>query len=130
MTKKQRTRNPHEHKTDRYIGQKIKEYRLARGYTQTELAEMIGITFQQVQKYERGSNRVSVSRLVSIAGLLNVPIDFFFEEKVDEESHKEAWLSALDQIKDQQTLHYLTGLLLKLGSVKYSKKGQKASMII
>jgi len=91
---------------------------------------MIGVTFQQVQKYERGSNRVSVSRLVSIANLLNIPIDFFFEEKADEKNHKEAWLRALDQIKDPQTLHYVTGLLLKLSSVKYSKESQKASVVI
>jgi transcriptional regulator with XRE-family HTH domain len=48
--------------------------------TQTSLGEMIGLTFQQVQKYERGTNRISASRLYDLARIFDVPVEFFFEE--------------------------------------------------
>ena len=58
------------HRLDIAIGHRIRERRRSMGMSQQELAEAVGITFQQVQKYERGSNRVSFSRLVGIAGAL------------------------------------------------------------
>jgi transcriptional regulator with XRE-family HTH domain len=64
---------------DLQVGAKIKMRRLAMGMSQEELANMIGITFQQVQKYEKGTNRVSVSRLVDISKALKVTNDFFLE---------------------------------------------------
>ena len=60
------------------IGRKIRALRLERGLSQSGLAEGIGLTFQQVQKYEKGANRVSAGRLQQIADLLNVPVTFFF----------------------------------------------------
>src|ERR1051325_5050891 len=60
------------------IGRKIRALRLERGLSQSALAERIGLTFQQVQKYEKGTNRVSAGRLQQIADLLNVPITFFY----------------------------------------------------
>jgi len=51
--------------------------------SQTELAQKLGLTFQQVQKYEKGTNRISCSRLYEIAEVLDVPITFFFSDKVD-----------------------------------------------
>jgi transcriptional regulator with XRE-family HTH domain len=53
--------------------------RLLAGMSQVKLADMLGITFQQVQKYEKGSNRVSASRLQGIANTLEVPVSFFFD---------------------------------------------------
>ncbi len=50
------------------------------GMTQTDLGDAIGLTFQQVQKYERGVNRIGASRLLAIARVLDVPIDYFFED--------------------------------------------------
>jgi transcriptional regulator with XRE-family HTH domain len=61
------------------IGRKIRAVRLERGLSQTGLADGIGLTFQQVQKYEKGSNRVSAGRLQRIAELLNIPIMFFYD---------------------------------------------------
>ncbi len=58
---------------DRIIGQNIRANRLARGLSQGELGDQIGVTFQQVQKYETGTNRVGGSRLIQIAKALNVP---------------------------------------------------------
>ncbi len=63
---------------DAYVGAQIKRRRTAVGMSQTELANHLGITFQQVQKYEKGSNRVSASRLYEIAELLGVQLESFF----------------------------------------------------
>ncbi len=59
------------------IGQKVRALRLDRGLSQGGLADQIGITFQQVQKYENGANRISAGRLVRIAAALNVPVTAF-----------------------------------------------------
>jgi transcriptional regulator with XRE-family HTH domain len=60
------------------IGRKIRALRLQRGLSQTSLADGIGLTFQQVQKYEKGTNRVSAGRLQRIADLLETPVMFFY----------------------------------------------------
>ena len=60
------------------IGRKIRALRLERGLSQSGLAEGIGLTFQQVQKYEKGTNRVSAGRLQRIAEILNTPVMFFY----------------------------------------------------
>jgi transcriptional regulator with XRE-family HTH domain len=64
---------------DQNIGRRVRVRRLEKGLSQTELGNRIGVTFQQVQKYESGANRISAFRLQRIAELLNVPIAFFFE---------------------------------------------------
>ena len=64
---------------DLHVGAKVKTRRLMMGLSQEELATAIGVTFQQVQKYERGTNRISVSRLVEISRALKVPMDYFLE---------------------------------------------------
>lgn len=60
------------------VGKRIRLRRIEKGLSQTELGDYLGITFQQVQKYENGVNRVGASRLNKIAELLQVPIAFFF----------------------------------------------------
>jgi transcriptional regulator with XRE-family HTH domain len=65
---------------DRHVGMRLRVQRMVRGLSQTELGEAVGVTFQQIQKYERGKNRVSASRLQQIADVLKVAPDFFFEE--------------------------------------------------
>ena len=64
---------------DYKIGATIRAIRVARGFSKEALAEAVGLTFQQIQKYELGRNRVSVSRLVQIAETLGMPITWFFE---------------------------------------------------
>lgn len=64
---------------DRAIGRRIRSFRDAAGIGQVALAEKLGVTFQQVQKYESGTNRVAASRLYQIATALDVPIVRFFE---------------------------------------------------
>ncbi|MEK9753341.1 MAG: helix-turn-helix transcriptional regulator [Rhodospirillaceae bacterium] len=67
------------HPTDVHVGQRIREARLAKGMTQTDLGNSLGISFQQVQKYEKGTNRVGSSRLWEVCKVLDQPITFFFE---------------------------------------------------
>ena len=64
--------------TDRYVGQKIKEIRQAKNLTQTDVALAAGTTFQQIQKYENGINRVSAGILFKIANHFDTPIANFF----------------------------------------------------
>ena len=64
---------------DRHVGARIRERRIMLGLTQQQLAEMIGVTYQQAHKYERGINRVSAGRLWEIAQVLGVGVSHFFE---------------------------------------------------
>jgi transcriptional regulator with XRE-family HTH domain len=64
---------------DLHVGAQARARRILLGLSQERLADGLGITFQQVQKYERGSNRISASRLYNMAELLDVPITYFFE---------------------------------------------------
>lgn len=65
---------------DRHVGARIRLRRNMLGLSQEKLAEGLGLTFQQVQKYEKGTNRVGASRLQHIAAILDTPITYFFEE--------------------------------------------------
>ena len=67
------------HHVDTHVGKRIRHRRWMTGITQQQLAERVGIKFQQIQKYETGMNRVSASRLWDIAHALSVPVTFFFE---------------------------------------------------
>lgn len=66
--------------TDVYVGKRVRAQRLMMGMSQTELGDKVGITFQQIQKYERGTNRVSGSRIQQVANVLQVPVSFFFDD--------------------------------------------------
>ncbi|MBB3593885.1 transcriptional regulator with XRE-family HTH domain [Rhizobium sp. BK529] len=68
------------HSVDVHVGKTIRIQRLLRKVSQTELGDRVGVTFQQIQKYEKGSNRVSASMLVEIAGALNVDVRTFFDD--------------------------------------------------
>lgn len=67
------------HPVDIHVGKRIKEIRTVRGMTQSNVAEHLGISFQQLQKYETGANRVSASRMFDLSKLLNITPAFFFE---------------------------------------------------
>ena len=67
------------HPVDVHVGKRIRHRRWMNGTTQQQLAEAVGIKFQQIQKYETGMNRVSASRLWDISQVLEVPVSFFFD---------------------------------------------------
>jgi transcriptional regulator with XRE-family HTH domain len=70
---------------DAFVGQRLREARLLAGLSQTELGSSVGVTFQAVQKYESGENRLSASRLLAAAKLLGKPVSFFFDELTEGE---------------------------------------------
>lgn len=67
------------HHVDVHVGQRVRQRRWMVGMTQQQLGNKVGIKFQQIQKYETGTNRISASRLWDIASALDVPVSFFFE---------------------------------------------------
>jgi transcriptional regulator with XRE-family HTH domain len=92
---------------DVHVGSRMRMRRQLVGMSQEKLGELLGITFQQVQKYEKGANRISASRLYYAAKILGVPVQFFFEELPGVEVHggmgepreEDAVLSALMNVE-------------------------------
>ena len=72
------------HPVDEHVGKPLKERRVKLGLSQEALAQYSGITFQQVQKYERGTNRISASRIFEFANVLKVPVNYFFDHYIGE----------------------------------------------
>jgi transcriptional regulator with XRE-family HTH domain len=72
---------------DRYVGARMRERRIMLGLTQQQLADLIGVTYQQAHKYERGINRVSAGRLFEVAQVLSVPVNYFFDG-LDQENER------------------------------------------
>ena len=73
---------------DIHVGSRVRLRRTLLGLSQEKLGEAIGLTFQQIQKYERGANRISASRMYALARVLDVPVAFFFEDMPPEISGK------------------------------------------
>ena len=103
------TQNGEPNPIDIHVGKRLRLRRLLLGLSQDRLGQMIGLTFQQIQKYENGTNRISASRLWDIAVLLEVPISFFFEDmdqETFERSPKKLWGNAqlAEQLQESETL--------------------------
>ena len=69
---------------DRHVGARVRERRIMMGLTQQQLADLLGVTYQQAHKYERGINRVSAGRLYEVSQVLSVPVSFFFDGLQDD----------------------------------------------
>ncbi|HZZ89543.1 MAG TPA: helix-turn-helix domain-containing protein [Caulobacteraceae bacterium] len=93
-----RTPNP----VDLHVGARIRLRRRMQGVSQEKLADALGLTFQQVQKYERGANRVSASKLYEIAAALKAPVAYFFDGLADPTTDGEANAAGAS---DEQTVH-------------------------
>ena len=81
-SKPRRTRGKPNH-VDIHVGSRVRQRRTLLGMSQEKLAEALGLTFQQVQKYERGANRIDAGRLYELSKALDVPVSYFFEELND-----------------------------------------------
>jgi transcriptional regulator with XRE-family HTH domain len=81
------------------VGRRIRARRIERQMSQTELAYRLGLTFQQVQKYEKGTNRVAVGRLKRIAKILEAPIQYFFDESDDTQADGAAILESVNSAR-------------------------------
>ena len=100
------------HPVDVHVGQRLRMRRTLLGMSQEKVAEALGLTFQQLQKYEKGANRVSASRLHELSQILDVPQSFFFEElPTNAKSRNRAISSASDEEFDpmnkRETLEFV-----------------------
>ena len=112
---------------NKHLGNKLKLRRLALGLTQTKVAKAINVTFQQIQKYEKGTNGVSSIRLLQLSNYLKVPINYFFED------FSEYAINAEKLKENHMTVNY--NFLIKLYAeltqdqkVKFSKNLQVAQI--
>ena len=114
--------------TDTHVGSRIRLRRNMLGMSQEKLGEMLGITFQQVQKYEKGTNRVGASRLQAISEILQVPVSFFFEDVASAEPARRGGLAeaggsvpALDFCSSAEGLQ-LNRAFARIGNAKVRRK--------
>ena len=82
---------------DKHVGSRVRMRRMMLGMSQEKLGDALGLTFQQVQKYEKGTNRIGASRLQQISQILQVPVAFFFEGAPDVPTARLARATALDE---------------------------------
>ncbi len=113
-------------KVDDYVGRQIRKRRNLLGLTQEQLAHTLTISYQQVQKYETGANRVSAGRLFEVAGRLGVDIGFFFEGAAKAQPVRNAehggkarstveLVRGFDKIENREVRSALVGLIRELG---------------
>jgi transcriptional regulator with XRE-family HTH domain len=95
------------HPVDVHVGKRIRQRRWMNGTTQQQLAQAVGIKFQQIQKYETGMNRVSASRLWDIANVLGVTVSFFFEGLEDAMAQAAKGDVPRDVLTDKEALDLL-----------------------
>jgi transcriptional regulator with XRE-family HTH domain len=94
---------------DTEVGESIRAHRLIAGMSQTDLAKKLGVSFQQVQKYEKGTNRVGAGRLPLIAGIFNIPISALFNAHAETSAGKgKASAAPVKLITDPNVLKLLT----------------------
>ena len=84
MNRSVKRTSPSSDPVDAHVGRRVKRRRNLLDMSQSALADKIGLTFQQIQKYERGTNRISASRLFELSQVLDVPVSFFFDDMPEE----------------------------------------------
>ena len=96
---------------DIHVGSRVRLRRTLLGLSQTKLGDALGLTFQQIQKYERGANRIGSSRLYKLSKILDIPVSFFFEEIKDKSVgrrktsiNQEPYISETEKMSRRQTL--------------------------
>ena len=100
---------------NQHLGKKLRLRRTSLGLTQTQVAKAINVTFQQIQKYEKGTNGVSSARLLQLSSFLKVPIKYFFEDYQD--------FSSSDEKSSTKDINY--GFLLRIFNDLESEQKQK-----
>ena len=99
-----------------HLGKKLRMRRLSLGLTQTKVANAINVTFQQIQKYEKGTNGVSSSRLIQLSKYLKVPVTYFFEDFADYAANPDSGSESVDL-----NYSFLIKIFSKLSSSQKSK---------
>jgi len=108
---------------NKHLGNKLKMRRLSLGLTQTKVAKAINVTFQQIQKYEKGTNGVSSTRLLQLSNYLNVPISYFFDDYAD-------YGAKSPEIKSKSFLNINYNFLVKLYSELSPEQKKKFEKLI
>jgi transcriptional regulator with XRE-family HTH domain len=115
---------------DQHVGSRVRLRRMLLGMSQERLGESMGLTFQQVQKYEKGVNRIGASRLFQISKILDVPVQFFFEEAPNAGTHATPGMAEPDS--ETFILEFLNsreGLELNRAFVKISDPKVRKSVV-
>ena len=92
------------HPVDRHVGRRVCEKRLALGYNQSDLGRALGLTFQQIQKYEKGANRISAARLWQLAEALESPVSYFYDGLEEAIERREAANQGGEMFSRKETL--------------------------
>ncbi len=104
--KQEKTHSKTPHPVDKYVGRRLRQRRSICGLSQKVVSEKIGVTFQQLQKYERGKNRIGSSRLYDFSVILGVPVSYFFEG-VESWMHRHNLASPTEAIEQSDDTGYL-----------------------
>jgi transcriptional regulator with XRE-family HTH domain len=123
----------HAARIDQQVGERIRKRRTLLGYTQEQLAEALDISYQQIQKYETGANRVSAGRLYQIAQRLETPVSFFFEglgiDYETEESGANSNRSTIDLVRNFNSIGDSSVRMSLAGLVKSLAQSQDAQAV-
>jgi transcriptional regulator with XRE-family HTH domain len=117
------------HPVDIHVGRKLKQIRTLRRLSQTDVAKKLNLSFQQIQKYEIGSNRVAASRLFELAQILDVPPSYFFEGLHDNNNAAPAQdagmeiVTALAAIKDEAVKTRIKTFIEDVSGVTVARRG-------
>ncbi len=112
MKKRGREKKEGLNEVDVFVGQRLRELRMLAGLSQSDVASALGLTFQQLQKYERGFNRVSASRLFKLAQFFRVPVSVFFEGLEERHAAQEGAAGAPQAEESEGTLRSREALML------------------
>ena len=117
---------------DIHVGSRVRLQRMLRGISQEKLGERLGLTFQQVQKYEKGVNRIGASRLFDLANVLGVPIQFFYDDAPSMEPRVAAQPGFADRVPDAYVFEFLNsreGLELNRAFAKISDPKTRRAVV-
>lgn len=112
MKKRGREKKEGLNEVDVFVGQRLRELRMLAGLSQSDVASALGLTFQQLQKYERGFNRVSASRLFKLAQFFRVPVSVFFEGLEERHAVQEGSPAGAQTEESEGTLRSREALML------------------
>ncbi|HRD78209.1 MAG TPA: helix-turn-helix transcriptional regulator [Hyphomicrobiaceae bacterium] len=117
---------------DVHVGSRVRLRRMLLGISQEKLGEKLGLTFQQIQKYEKGVNRIGASRLYDLASVLSVPVQFFYDDAPVAESLAQPVMGFADRPADSYVVDFLAtreGLELNKAFVKITDPRQRRAVL-
>lgn len=117
------------HPVDVHVGGRIRMRRILLNMSQEKLGDQLGLTFQQVQKYEKGSNRIGASRLWELSRILDVPISFFYEGAIEAEEQMEGFGESKQNDYVMNFVHSSEGLNMIRHFVKIEDSNIRRSVV-